>query len=606
MFIKAPIFHNPYFQLILCLPVFIVGCLHFGKSALGGIRSGIANMDVLIMLGSSAAFFYSLVLTFINDQQHTSLFYETTATIITLVLLGNLIEQKSVKATTTAIDELSRMKVNNARKVQVHGAHEHILETAIENIVVGDLLLVNEGDKIPVDAIIEKGEANINESMISGESLAVMKGPGKNVIAGTLVEKGSLYIRATVIGEGTMLSRIIEMVKHAQRNKPGIQRLGDKVSGIFVPVVLAISFLTFIISYLIVGIPASTALMNSIAVLVISCPCAMGLATPTAVMAGIGRAAKNGILIKGGDTLEQLAGVDIIVFDKTGTLTTGNLKISELTLFNVTEEYALSLIYELEQKSSHPIARSIIASIGSKTTPANLTSITEVKGFGMQATDATSASIKFGSGNFINNQDKKFDLYLTRNDMLIAGLNISDELRPNVKEAIHSLIKSGVTPVLLSGDTREKCQKIANEIGIEKVYAEQLPEDKLKIIDKLVGSNKVAMVGDGINDAPALARAHVGISLNNSTDVAIHTSQVVILKTSDFNIITTAILLSRKTLLTIKQNLFWAFLYNVVAIPVAALGYLGEYGPMVGAISMAFSDVIVVGNSILLKFKRLG
>lgn len=600
--------HNPVLQLLLSLPVIYIGITHFGSSAWKSLRSGVPNMDVLIIIGALAAFIYSLAGTLLyynTAELHKYLFYETGATIITLVLLGNAIEHRSVKQTTTAIHELTKLQVTKAKKL-TGVSSDQIIEVNYEEIKTGDLLMVNTGDKIPVDGIVEAGNASVNESMITGESIPVSKTINDTVIGGTLIENGSLRIVAQKVGKETTLAKIIELVKDAQNSRPEIQKLGDKVSSVFVPIVIGISFITFIISYFIAHLAAQQALMSAIAVLVISCPCAMGLATPTAVMVGIGRAAKNGILIKGGNTLEQLASIKTIVFDKTGTLTTGNFNVRKISTFNTSEKEAKSILYSLELHSSHPIAISFVKSFKNDGTlnPLRWKTVEEDKGIGINGTDQEGNLYTAGSFQVVKHflKDDTHSIYLLKNNQLIATVDMDDEIKPDTQNIIRSLKAIGIKPVMLSGDRKAICQAVAAAIGIEEVYSEQLPKQKLSIIDNLNQSSPTAMVGDGINDAPALARATVGISLSNATQIAIQSSQVILLNGNDLNYILKAISISQHTLKTIKQNLFWAFFYNVIAIPVAAFGLLS---PMIGAFSMAFSDVIVIGNSIRLKTKKI-
>ena len=608
MFVPWKPLHDPIVQLALCIPVMAIGFLHFGKSALGSLRSGVPNMDVLIFIGSTAAFIYSILGTinhFDTQEVHNYLFFETAATIISLVLLGNVLEHRSVRQTTTAIRELDKLQVTKARKVEMHEGHEHFHEVDITQIKAGDILQVNTGDRIAVDGEIVSGEGSINEAMITGESIPVEKGKGEKVIGGTIVVNGNVRIKAEAVGKGTMLSKIIEMVKNAQQSKPDIQKLGDKVSAIFVPAVLSISLLTFVIAYFVSDVSAQRALMNSIAVLVISCPCAMGLATPTAVMVGIGRAAKRGILIKGGSTLEELAKVKNIVFDKTGILTTGEFKVKAISsIDNTNEQELIDVLYNLEQNSSHPIAKSIVASLKDKAAAKAFTDVIEEKGLGIKAKDADGNEYRLGSFRTASHLtlDDMHQVYIIKNEKLIGTVDIEDEIRTNAKETIHALRAQGIRTIMLSGDSKRKCEELAAKLGIDTVYSEQLPSQKLGQIEKLVKEAPTAMVGDGINDAPALAKATVGISMSNATQAAIHSAQVVLLQTNDLGKINEALQVSKHTLLTIKQNLFWAFFYNVVAIPIAAVGLLS---PMIGALAMAFSDVIVIGNSIRLKTKKL-
>lgn len=603
--------NHPLVQFILCLPVFVTGCLYFGKSAWNSLKSKAPNMDVLIMLGSGAAFVYSVIGTFLyygTHQVHDYIFYETAATIITLVLLGNVMEHRSVKQTTSAIGEMTKLQTLTAKKIipSTRDGQEKIQEIPVKEILTGDIFLVNTGDKIPADGIILSGEILADESMITGESMPAEKYPGTQVIGGTIVVNGNMRMRAERVGQETVLSKIIELVKNAQQSKPRIQKLGDKVSGIFVPAVLGIAVLTFLICHFVFNISIQQSLMNSIAVLVISCPCAMGLATPTAVMVGIGRAAKNGILIKGGSTLEEFAKVKKIAFDKTGTLTTGKFKIKNIQALNgISRQEVESVLFHLEQHSSHPLAKSIVSELKNRNHSAiSFSEIKEVKGTGIEAKDKEGNVYKVGSYRIASGitADNSHTLYVLKNEALAGVVDMEDEIKQQAKETISFLKSRKVLPVLLSGDTRERCEVLASRLGIEEVHSEQLPEQKINLLNEFSEKTKVAMVGDGINDAPALAKASVGISIGNATQVAIHSSQIILLNEKDLMQLKTAYLLSRHTLLTIKQNLFWAFFYNVIAIPVAAAGFLN---PMIGALSMAFSDVMVIGNSIRLRTKKL-
>ncbi len=592
---------NPIIQFFLALPVYLIGCYYFGRNAWNSLKTGVPNMDVLIMMGTTAAFFYSIVGSIAfhgTSEAHNYLFFETAATIITLVLLGNVLEHRSVKQTTSAIKELSAIQNLTAKRENKDGTIQSI---SFKDISPNDILLVNSGDKIPTDGIIISGQGYLDESMITGESESILKSNSEHVIGGTILIDGNIKMEAQKVGEDTVLSHIIKLVKQAQNNKPNIQRLGDKVSSIFVPVVIVISLLTFIVSHFIFNINISDAVMRSIAVLVISCPCAMGLATPTAVMVGLGRAAKMGILIKGGNTLEEFAKIKHIVFDKTGTLTSGEFKIDEINCEESQKSTIIDLLYSLEIHSSHPIAKSIIKSLENEASLLDISDIKEIKGMGIEA-KWKGNSYKLGSGKFVNQTDENYQLFLLKNDSLIASIKCSDQQKENLSDTIQNLKKIGLTTTILSGDKQKKCIELGQSIGIDTVHGEQLPHEKLEKIEQLNKEGLAAMVGDGINDAPALAKAHVGISLGGSTEVAIESAQIVVLNTSNLKQIEQAYKISQHTLLTIKQNLFWAFSYNIVAIPIAALGFLN---PMWGALFMAFSDVIVIGNSLRLKKKKI-
>ncbi|WP_461451846.1 heavy metal translocating P-type ATPase [Mucilaginibacter sp.] len=586
----------PLLQLFLCLPVFIVGCLHFGKSAWSSVKNGIPNMDVLIFVGSTAAFIYSLIgsIEHLGEQYE---FYETCATIITLVLLGNVFEKRSVTQTTSAVKDLVKIQQVTANRVIKDG----IEIISAKEVVSGDILMVNQGDKIPVDGDVLSGEASVDESMLTGESIPVEKAKYDKVIGGTIIQHGNIKMMATKVGSNTVLSQIIELMKKAQAAKPPVQRLGDKVASIFVPAVIFISLITFTVTYFAVHTSIQIALMNAIAVLVISCPCAMGLATPTAVMVGLGRAAKNGILIKGGDTIEAVANTKFVVFDKTGTLTTGKFSINDIEVEDAVDlEVVRGIIMAIEERSNHPIAKSLVNEL--KSLPQQkliLLKAAEEKGLGMRAEDMQGNNYFLGTAKA--NNDGEFNLALYKNQQLLAQIAIDDEIKPDAAALISQLKALGIIPVLLSGDKKNRCLKVAKEIGINEVHSEKLPDEKLSVIDIYKQKGKTIMIGDGINDAPALTQADVGVSMNDASQVAIQSARVILLNT-DLHSVIKFLQISKHTMLTIKQNLFWAFAYNIVAIPIAALGFLN---PMVGAFAMAFSDVVVIGNSLRLKAKRL-
>jgi Cu+-exporting ATPase len=588
--------HLPLVQLLLCLPVFLVGCVYFGKSAVNSIRGGVPNMDVLIFVGSSAAFVYSLIGTIQNLGEHYQ-FYETCAAIITLVLLGNMLEKRSVTQTTSAVKDLIKFQQVTANRV-VDSCVEVI---SARDVRPGDTLLVNQGDKVPVDGEVLSGNASVDEAMLTGESLPVEKEKYDKVIGGTIVQHGNFHMIATKVGSNTILAQIIELMKKAQAAKPPVQKLGDKVAAIFVPAVILIALFTFVITYFAVHTSMQVALMNAIAVLVISCPCAMGLATPTAVMVGLGRAAKNGILIKGGDTIEAVAHTKYVVFDKTGTLTTGKFHIREIKAEgNISPEQIRGIITAIEERSNHPIAKSLVSGLKSlPQTKLILRSASEERGLGMRAEDVEGNHYFLGAGKSGDNND--FNISLYKNQQLLAQIAIEDEIKPEAAELIARLKKMDIIPVLLSGDKDNRCMEVAKIIGIDEVHSEKLPDEKLAVIDIYKQKGTTIMIGDGINDAPALTKADVGVSMNDASQIAIQSARVILLNT-DLHSVIKFLQISKHTLLTIKQNLFWAFAYNIIAIPIAALGFLN---PMVGAFAMAFSDVVVIGNSLRLKGKKV-
>lgn len=591
---------NGWVQFALALPVYVIGFLHFGKTSLGALRNRSTHMDILIFIGSTAAFIYSTIGLLKNDPN--LYFFETSATIITLVLLGNWFEKRAVKQTTSAIEDLTKLQVEFAKKIMPSGT---IVTIEASEVLPGDWLQVNEGDKIPVDGTVIKGSADVDESMLTGESLPVSRLLDDRVLGGSIVSSGNLTIAATATTRDTTLSQMIELVKSAQINKPDIQRLADRISGVFVPVVLGISILTFVVSVFFFEIAAQKALLNAIAVLVISCPCAMGLATPTAVMVGVGRLAKNGILVKGAQTIEVFAGIKNFVFDKTGTLTSGDFKIKQINYHADNPAEIRAMLLKMERHSSHPIAQSLMKELAAEQGLPKVTvsKVQELKGQGVTAFDAEGNELRLGSKRYAgaNSSESSAALFFSKNSNLLATVEIEDAVKPDAASLMDYLRSMGRTPIILSGDRASKVNEVAKELGITHVFADQLPADKLNIIRQLSAEAPTAMIGDGINDAPALAQATIGVSLSNASQVAMQSAQIILLN-GHLDRLATALAISTATLQTIKQNLFWAFAYNVVAIPVAAMGFLN---PTWGALFMAFSDVVVIGNSIRLKARRV-
>jgi len=597
------ILNNPWVQLFLCLPVYGIGLWHFGGSSYRSLKNGVPNMDVLITMGSSAAFIYSLVgMFFYTDMAHHYLFFETTATIITFVLLGNFIEERTANATTSSIKELAMLQPSMAKVVMTDSiGKETVMQLESKFLKVNDVVTVNDGDSIPADGVIVRGTASINESMITGESVPAQKKEGDSVTGGSVVVGGNLRIKTTAVGSATALAEIIRLVQKAQGAKPPLQKLADKISAVFVPVVLLIAVLTFCINFFATDIAFSDSLMRSIAVLVIACPCAMGLATPAAVAVGLGRAARNGILIKGGDTLEKMKDISQIVFDKTGTLTTGNLQVRSFKAIGVTDESFRAAVAGLEHYSSHPIARSV-QDQWKDAGPLSFTEVHEVKGQGISGKDEAGNTWKIGTAGFVQAvTDDSYDLYVSRNNEWAGGIHMEDALRTDARQTVEALHQMHFKTFVLSGDRKAKAEAIGAATGIDVVFSEQSPSQKMDRLETLLKDAPTAMVGDGINDAPALAKADIGISLSDATKVAIQSANV-ILSNNKLSSLPMAIRLGRYTYQTIKQNLFWAFFYNILAIPLAAMGYLS---PMWAALVMAFSDVILVLNSIRLNFRKL-
>lgn len=602
MLLPWHVLHNPYFQCALASPVYLLGLVHFGRSAWRSLKARMPNMDVLIVTGITAAYFYSVYGT-VLALGPDFLFYETAASITTLVLLGNYVEKRAVSQTTSAVEELTRMQPQTAKRVVSKDNQSERTELVpVDQVNIGDVLLAATGDKIPVDGVIIWGEGSLDEALLTGESLPVFKSLKDEVIAGTSVASGSIKFRASAVGDETALSQIIKMVLEARAKKPEIQRLSDRVAAVFTPIVFSIAVLTLIVSFAFLDIGFQEALIRGVAVLVIACPCAMGLATPTAVMVGIGRAAREGVLIKSAAALEKLAKVNTVIFDKTGTLTTGRFEISHLQVVDGDASVVRSALNELERHSSHPLAASIVRAL-SDAAPMSLTSITEEKGFGIAGTDDSGNTYKLGSWRIAEHatENLSHDLYLLKNGRLSAYLDLSDELKFGAARVVAQLHEQKIRTLMLSGDRNEKCLLVAQAIGIREFRSELLPEHKLEILHELQRGSVTAFVGDGINDAPSLARADVGISLSGATQVAVNSAEVVLLN-GDLSRLLKALSLSRTTVATIKENLFWAFFYNTAAIPFAAAGYLS---PIVAALAMAFSDLIVIGNSLRLRRRGL-
>ena len=594
---------NPWVQLALTLPVFYVGMSFFGRSALKSLRNGIPNMNVLIALGALAAFVYSLTGA-IMGLGDDFLFFETTATIITLVFFGEYLEHASVQRTQKSLTALVKSQKVMANMIAFDDQHQEII-FPIENtqLKVGDLVQINTGEQVPADCKILWGEAQVNEALLTGESLPVSKGKKDFVIGGSIVEDGSLKAQVTAVGGDTVLSGIINLVKKAQGEKPPVQQMADRISAIFVPAVIAIALVTLAVNWIVLS-EFTPSLLRSIAVLVIACPCAMGLATPAAIAVGLGRGARNGILFRNARSLELFKDVKQAVFDKTGTLTTGKFTVHnfQFTEGAVSEDEFRRIVYSLEKYSSHPLAKSIAAAWRTKD-EIRWKKIEEIKGLGMRATDMQGAEYTIGSYKVAEavSADKAHNIYLLRNGELLGWIDMQDELRPEAKEVVKHLQAKGVKTILLSGDLYAKSKQIADVLGIEEVIAEQTPEQKLQKVADLSAAAPTLMVGDGINDAPALAKATIGVSMSEASQMAMQSAHVVLMG-SDLKKLPTALGLGRHTYLTIKQNLFWAFAYNIVAIPIAAVGLLN---PTFAALVMGFSDVVLGVNSVRLYRKNV-
>ncbi|BAC13098.1 copper-transporting ATPase [Oceanobacillus iheyensis HTE831] len=601
---------NPWFQLVVATPIqFWVGW-QFYVGAFKNLRNKTANMDVLVAVGTSAAYFYSLyegLLTINNSAYHPHLYYETSAIIITLVLFGKYLEARAKGQTTTAITKLLNLQAKEARVLR-KGTE---LLIPLEEVVVGDRLIVKPGEKIPVDGIVKQGRTSVDESMITGESIPVEKNLDSEVIGSTINKNGSIEMEASRVGTETALSSIVKAVEDAQGSKAPIQRLADVISGYFVPVIVMIAILTFFVWFLFVQPnQVEPALVASIAVLVIACPCALGLATPTSIMVGTGRAAESGILFKGGEHIEQAYKIQSVVFDKTGTITNGKPVVTD---FNGDDE-TLLLLASAEKGSEHPLAEAITQHAEEK--QLDLLSTTDFEAIPGRGITAKIDNKHIIVGNRQLMKEYKVDsrkeeehLLELENEgktaMLIAidgkirgTVAVADTIKENAKEAINQLKDMNIQVVMLTGDNERTAKAIGRLAGIDHIIAEVLPEEKAENIKALQkDGTAVAMVGDGINDAPALAVADIGIAIGTGTEIAIEAADITILG-GDLLLVSKAIKISQATIKNIKQNLFWAFGYNTAGVPIAAIGLLA---PWIAGAAMALSSVSVVTNSLRLK-----
>ena len=627
--LRVPVFARHLTLLLLTLPVMFWAGSGFFRGFASATRHRTADMNTLVAVGTSAAFVYSAAVTFAPELVSVAgtpahVYFDTSTMIITLILLGRYLEARAKGRASRAVKRLADLAPRTATVRRGGGD----VEIPVEEVVPGDVMVVKPGSKVPVDGVVLRGDSTIDESMITGESVPVDKRPGDEVVGATINRTGSFEFRATRTGGETVLARITRMVEDAQGSKAPIQRLADRVAGVFVPIVLVVAVVTLVVWKLAGPEPTTTrALLNFIAVLIVACPCAMGLATPTAIMVGTGRGAEMGVLVKGGETLELAHKLNTVVLDKTGTLTRGEMSLTDvIPAEGASETELLSAAAAAEQGSEHPVAGAVLAAARDRRiTLVPLAAFEAKPGMGVLA-DVRGREIAVGSRELLTargvelpsdsleaarrlSSSGRTPLFVADGDVPLGVIGVADTLRDESREAVEELRNMGLTVVMLTGDRRPIAEAVGAELGVDRVIAEVMPDDKVAVVASLQEEGAlVAMVGDGINDAPALAQADVGIAIGTGTDVAIEASDITLMR-ADLRGVAGAIRLSRRTIRTIRQNLFWAFFYNSVGIPVAAGALYPAFGillrPVFAAAAMAFSSVSVVTNSLRLRGLKL-
>lgn len=620
MFFMDAIPYAGYILFLLATPIQFIAGASFYRGAWGALKNKTSSMDTLVALGTSAAYFYSVAVLLTDPMKN--LYFETSAVLITLVLLGKYLEATARGKTSQAIARLIDLKPRTASVIR-DGVETKV---SVDEVMAGDIVKVKPGESIPVDGIILSGASSVDESMITGESLPVEKTAGSQVIGSTINKHGTFTFKATKVGSDTMLAQIIRLVEDAQSSKAPVQRFADTVSAYFVPAVILIAAASFTAWFFIFAKPLDFALMAAVSVLVISCPCALGLATPTAVIVGIGKGAGNGILIKSGEALETAQKVDAVIYDKTGTLTSGKPKVTDvLAIGDESIEDLLKYAASIEHSSEHPLADAIIGYAEEKgIAPGSISDFKAMPGLGVSG-KLGSKKILLGNRNLMEKEktdyssaeeallgyerEGKTAVLLAVDGEITGVIAVADTLKTSSKKAVEELQKMGIAVYMITGDNKKTGDAAGKMLGIENVFSEVLPEDKASYVKKLQDKGRiVAMVGDGINDAPALAQADVGIAMSSGTDAAIESGEIVLMK-NDPTAVASAIRLSRQTMNKIKQNMFWALIYNTLGIPIAA-GILYPYtgwllSPIIAGGAMALSSVSVVTNSLTLRYKRI-